>query len=110
MDTTIKEAVREKYAEAARARQVTTTGKASCCGTGRRSVDPITSNLYGADEAGAVPDTAIAASLGCGNPTALIELEQGQTVLDLGHERRNRAGTAAAQGRRAPPKPAARRR
>ncbi|HEX6087958.1 MAG TPA: arsenite methyltransferase [Thermoanaerobaculia bacterium] len=81
MDTTIKEAVREKYAEAAR--QVTTTGKASCCGTGRRSVDPITSNLYGGEAAG-LPEEAVLASLGCGNPTLLAQLNPGETVLDLG--------------------------
>ena len=81
MDTTIKEAVREKYAEAAR--QVTTTGKTSCCGTGRRSVDPITANLYGGEAAG-LPEEAVLASLGCGNPTLLAQLNPGETVLDLG--------------------------
>ena len=59
---------------------------ASCCGTpaARGSCDPITSNLYDASQSGAVPDTALAASLGCGNPTALAELKPGETVLDLG--------------------------
>jgi ubiquinone/menaquinone biosynthesis C-methylase UbiE len=50
------------------------------CGCG----DPITSNLYSDEEAAAVPADAVAVSLGCGNPTALIQLELGQTVLDLG--------------------------
>jgi arsenite methyltransferase len=80
----IREVVKKRYGEAAR--QVR-TGRTSCCGT--RSAessccDPITSNLYGKDEAGAVPDDALKASLGCGNPTALAELKAGETVLDLG--------------------------
>ncbi len=80
----IKEVVKKRYGEAAR--QVR-TGRTSCCGT--RSAessccDPITSNLYGSDEAGAVPDDALKASLGCGNPTALAQLKPGETVLDLG--------------------------
>jgi arsenite methyltransferase len=80
----IREVVKKRYGEAAR--QVR-TGRTSCCGT--RSAessccDPITSNLYGKDEAGAVPDDALKASLGCGNPTALAELKTGETVLDLG--------------------------
>src|SRR3970282_1566946 len=55
------------------------------CGTGSTTgCDPITSNLYDAQEAGAVPDTALKASLGCGNPTALARLNPGDTVLDLG--------------------------
>ena len=83
----IKEVVKERYARAAR--QVK-TGKQGCCGTGDARTaraggcDPITSNLYGQDEAGAVPDDALKASLGCGNPTALAELKAGETVLDLG--------------------------
>jgi arsenite methyltransferase len=79
----LKDVIQQKYGEAA-IRAKTGQEKGGCCGTSCGCGDPITSNLYGADEAGAVPDTAIAASLGCGNPTALIELEQGQTVLDLG--------------------------
>ncbi len=58
----------------------------SCCGpaTAAPEGNPITSDLYSAQEAGAIPDAAIAASLGCGNPTALADLEEGQVVLDLG--------------------------
>ncbi len=58
----------------------------SCCGTPatRGSCDPITSNLYDATQSGDVPGSALAASLGCGNPTALAELKPGETVLDLG--------------------------
>jgi 2-polyprenyl-3-methyl-5-hydroxy-6-metoxy-1,4-benzoquinol methylase len=58
-----------------------------CCGTGTASwgsCDPITSNLYDTSQSGDVPGTALAASLGCGNPTALAELQPGETVLDLG--------------------------
>ncbi|MEX1127247.1 MAG: arsenite methyltransferase [Vicinamibacterales bacterium] len=79
---TMKEVIQQKYGEAAvRAR---TGQEGGCCGASCGCGDPITSNLYGADETGSLPDTAVAASLGCGNPTALIELEPGQTVLDLG--------------------------
>jgi SAM-dependent methyltransferase len=76
----IREAVREKYAEAAR------RVGGSCCGSSKTTTgcDPITSNLYGAGETGELPETAVAASLGCGNPTALAELRPGETVLDLG--------------------------
>jgi arsenite methyltransferase len=81
METTIKDAVREKYASAARA---VATGKASCCGSGTRAADPITSNLYGEEETGSLPENAVLASLGCGNPTLLAQLEPGETVLDLG--------------------------
>jgi arsenite methyltransferase len=81
METTIREAVRERYAEAAR--QVTADGKASCCGSGRRTADPITSNLYGGETAD-LPEEAVLASLGCGNPTLLAQLNPGETVLDLG--------------------------
>ena len=82
--STITETVREKYAEAARR---VTQGQAATCGCGTGSVeccDPITSNLYGDREAGDVPDTALKASLGCGNPTALAQLNPGEHVLDLG--------------------------
>src|SRR6266576_325752 len=80
----ITETVRERYAEAARR---VTSGQAATCGCGTGSdpcCDPITSNLYGDAEAGQVPATALKASLGCGNPTALAELKPGETVLDLG--------------------------
>ena len=80
----ITETVRERYAEAAR--RVTSGEAATCgCGTGNDSCcDPITSNLYGDSEASEVPETALKASLGCGNPTALAQLNPGETVLDLG--------------------------
>jgi arsenite methyltransferase len=75
----VKRAVQEKYGEAAR--QAASASATSCCGG---SGGPITSNLYSDDERATLPDAAVAASLGCGNPTALIELQPGQTVLDLG--------------------------
>ena len=73
--TDIKEAVREKYSQAA-------LRAGSCCGAASSS--PITSNLYSAWETGELPEAAVLASLGCGNPTALAELREGETVLDLG--------------------------
>jgi arsenite methyltransferase len=79
----IKDVVREKYAKAVlRA----TTGGSSCCGSSPASGcgDPITSNLYDASQAGQIPDEALLASLGCGNPTALAKLNPGEVVLDLG--------------------------
>ena len=80
----VKDAVREKYGEAAR-RVRSGQGK-GCCGDRGASdcCDPITSNLYDIAEAGEVPAAALQASLGCGNPTALAELKAGETVLDLG--------------------------
>lgn len=84
--TDLKEVVREKYAEAA-VRAKAQAGRASCCGTGptlESCCDPITSDLYDAGQAGEVPEAALRASLGCGNPTALAELKQGEIVLDLG--------------------------
>jgi SAM-dependent methyltransferase len=84
VDTTIvKEAVRDKYSEAARR---VTSGGASCCGPSSAAscCDPITSNLYDSAEKNALPDKAVLASLGCGNPTALAQLAEGETVLDLG--------------------------
>src|SRR5438874_10523902 len=82
--TNIQDAVREKNGATASSVQSASKTSASCgpaaCGCG----DPITSNLYSDAEKGALPDTAVAASLGCGNPTALLALEAGQTVLDLG--------------------------
>jgi SAM-dependent methyltransferase len=76
--------VREKYGQAALRAQ---TGRTSCCGTSpalEDCCDPITSNLYSAQESGEVPEAAVRASLGCGNPTALAKLNPGETVLDLG--------------------------
>ena len=82
--TDVKDVVREKYGQAA---QRVRAGKGNgCCGS-RGAIeccDPITSNLYNAAEAGDVPEAALQASLGCGNPTALAELKPGETVLDLG--------------------------
>jgi arsenite methyltransferase len=82
----VKEIVKEKYGNAAL--RVTSGAGNSCCGQDRSGLDgasdPITSNLYNAAEEGEVPDTAIKASLGCGNPTALAELKLGEVVLDLG--------------------------
>ena len=80
----LKEVVREKYGQAATQVQ---SGRASCCGgepTLASCCDPITSNLYDASQAGEIPEAALQASLGCGNPTALAELKAGETVLDLG--------------------------
>ena len=81
--TDVQDAVREKYrAIAAAIRQERAGG---CCGPAACGCgDPITSNLYSEAETGALPDTAVAASLGCGNPIALAQLEPGDTVLDLG--------------------------
>ncbi len=82
----MKEVVREKYGQAA---LNVTSGAGSCCCGDRASAqeascDPITSNLYDAAEKAELPETAIKASLGCGNPTALAELKPGEIVLDLG--------------------------
>src|SRR5258706_8623816 len=74
--TDIKEAVRQKYSQAA-------LRAGSCCGT-PEGASPITSNLYSDQETGELPEAAVLASLGCGNPTALAELKEGETVLDLG--------------------------
>jgi SAM-dependent methyltransferase len=83
--TELKEVVRERYARAARG--VTAGAAASCCGAGSRDTgcgDPITSNLYQDDQKSQVPAAALQASLGCGNPTALAQLKEGDIVLDLG--------------------------
>ena len=81
----LTETVREKYAEAARR---VASGVAATCGCGTATstacCDPITSNVYSDADEAAVPDSALLASLGCGNPTALAELNPGDTVLDLG--------------------------
>jgi ubiquinone/menaquinone biosynthesis C-methylase UbiE len=84
-DTAIREVVKEKYGQAAL--RVTTGAGNACCGASASSigcVDPITSNLYDSSQTGELPDTAVLASLGCGNPTALAKLNEGETVLDLG--------------------------
>src|SRR5579859_3101851 len=81
----IKEIVREKYGEAALR---VGTGGSACCGSAPSTADgccdPITSNLYDAAQAGQIPEEAMLASLGCGNPTALAQLNPGEIVLDLG--------------------------
>jgi SAM-dependent methyltransferase len=79
---TIRETVRERYAESARRVSTLPVINASCCGGAQ--ADPVTSDLYGADEVATLPAAAYAASLGCGNPTALATLNPGETVLDLG--------------------------
>jgi arsenite methyltransferase len=83
----ITEAVKQKYGEAA-ARVASGASAASCCGTATSSSccggDPITSNLYEPGQTADVPEKAVLASLGCGNPTALAQLRPGEVVLDLG--------------------------
>jgi len=79
-ESDIKEAVRERYAQAAR----NVSARGSCCGGATDCGNPIKSNLYADGETGDLPEKAVLASLGCGNPTALAELKEGETVLDLG--------------------------
>jgi ubiquinone/menaquinone biosynthesis C-methylase UbiE len=82
-DRPVQDAVKRRYAEAAL--QVLGGGAASCCASGSGcGPDPITGGLYGEAETAVLPETAVAASLGCGNPTAMAELRPGETVLDLG--------------------------
>ncbi len=84
-DVDVREVVKARYGEAAT--RVAQGAGNSCCGGASAiggGTDPITSNLYDALQAGAVPEQALLASLGCGNPTALAELKAGETVLDLG--------------------------
>lgn len=88
----LRETVRARYAEAAR--RVSdgaaasccgpATGSSGCCGATTDSWDPITANLYDEGQAAGIPAEALLASLGCGNPTALADLREGETVLDLG--------------------------
>src|SRR6266571_2840404 len=82
-DTNIQEAVKQKYGEAAKG---AASGGTACGGRGAevRRCDPITKDLYDEVDKAAVPDKAVAASLGCGNPTALAKLQPGEIVLDLG--------------------------
>src|SRR5678815_5747180 len=78
----LKAIVQDKYGKAALR---VTSGASACCGTSSRGeCDPVTSNLYGSDEVTALPQEAVLASLGCGNPTALAQLAPGEVVLDLG--------------------------
>jgi arsenite methyltransferase len=82
MEENIRQVVRDKYGQAARR-----VGQGGCCGAAAGAncgSDPITADLYDAAQSGEVPADALAASLGCGNPTALAELKPGETVLDLG--------------------------
>jgi len=83
----IKQVVKDKYGKAAL--KVVAGDEASCCSTSAccgtdAAADPITSNLYSEGETASLPAAAVAASLGCGNPTALADLQAGETVLDLG--------------------------
>src|SRR5260370_35412285 len=82
-DANIQDAVKEKYGAAAK--QVS-AGQAACCGGGAElsGCAPISRNLYNESEKSALPADAVAASLGCGNPTALARLKPGEIVLDLG--------------------------
>jgi arsenite methyltransferase len=75
-------AVREKYGLIARS--VTSSGATACCDPAMRCCDTITKDLYNSAETATLPENAVLASLGCGNPTALIQLREGETVLDLG--------------------------
>ena len=81
--TDVKEVVKQKYGEAALR---VTSGGSSCCGAAPASecCDPITTNLYDPTQIKEIPEEALMASLGCGNPTALAELKSGEVVLDLG--------------------------
>ena len=83
MSSDLKEIVKEKYRQAA-LRVVKGEGNGCCGSSASDGCDPITSDLYNAAQSGELPETAVAASLGCGNPTALAELKAGETVLDLG--------------------------
>ncbi|HEY7062596.1 MAG TPA: arsenite methyltransferase [Chloroflexota bacterium] len=82
----LRDAVRQKYAAlaqgASQGEQGSCCSVASCCGAG--AADPITSNLYSGEQVATVPAAAVQASLGCGNPTALLALHEGEAVLDLG--------------------------
>ena len=85
MTTDIKQTVKEKYGQAAL--RVQSGSASSCCGAapaGELCCDPITSNLYDPTQAQQIPEAALKASLGCGNPTALAQLNAGEIVLDLG--------------------------
>jgi arsenite methyltransferase len=83
MSTDIRDVVKERYGQAALQAK---SGRASCCttATSEPCCDPITSNLYDVSQTNQIPEEALLASLGCGNPTALAELNPGEVVLDLG--------------------------
>src|ERR1051325_7204560 len=88
----LRSTVRPRYGEAAKRAASGSaatccgpaTGSPGCCGATTESWDPITSDLYEAGQTAGIPEQALLASLGCGNPTALAELNAGETVLDLG--------------------------
>ena len=82
MSRDLKATVREKYGEAAA--RAASGSKGTCCGCGPEATDPITRDLYDSVTTSSLPETAVLASLGCGNPTALAELAGGEVVLDLG--------------------------
>ena len=89
MSDDIRDAVREKYGKvaasvAAGEKDPSCCGSSGCCGSSTEAWDPITSDLYDEGEKSGVPAEALLASLGCGNPTALAQLDAGETVLDLG--------------------------
>src|SRR5437773_8226705 len=85
----VKASVREKYGQAAQRvidgnTDASCCGSSACCGSTTEVWDPITANLYDDGQKQGIPAEALLASLGCGNPTALAELHEGETVLDLG--------------------------
>jgi arsenite methyltransferase len=85
----IRTSVKEKYGEIAQRvadgeTGASCCGSSGCCGTTTEAWDPITSDLYDEGQKAGIPEAALLASLGCGNPTALAELHEGETVLDLG--------------------------
>ena len=84
IETDLKTQIRDKYGAAARSAAAGAKDASCCSGSSCCSTDQITENLYSDGERGSLPDAAVAASLGCGNPTALIDLKVGETVLDLG--------------------------
>src|SRR5712672_1612227 len=88
-DSTLKSTVKEKYGQAALrvtegATDASCCGSSACCGATTETWDPITSDLYDEKQTAGIPVEAVLASLGCGNPTALAALNEGETVLDLG--------------------------
>ncbi|HYS69899.1 MAG TPA: arsenite methyltransferase, partial [Gemmatimonadaceae bacterium] len=87
-DSTLKAAVKEKYGQAAlrvaEGGAAECCGSSACCGATTEAWDPITADLYDAKQKEGIPAEALLASLGCGNPTALATLNEGETVLDLG--------------------------
>jgi arsenite methyltransferase len=88
-DETLKTAVQQKYGDAARRvaqgeTKVPCSGSSACCGATTEAWDPITSDLYDEKQKAGLPAEAVLASLGCGNPTALASLREGEVVLDLG--------------------------